>query len=103
NEPTYKNLFSDVWLLNEVPAEYAIPKKDTGVDLVARNESTGELTAIQTKFYDTKIYKRNIDSFLAELEKSYYSGGIIVYSLDSLSVNADEAINRLSKPVAQIG
>ncbi|EJJ0982856.1 restriction endonuclease, partial [Enterococcus faecalis] len=67
NEPTYKNLFSDVWLLNEVPEEYAIPKKDTGVDLVARNEATGELTAIQAKFYDNKIYKRHIDSFLAEL------------------------------------
>lgn len=103
NEPTYKNLFSDVWLLNEVPEEYAIPKKDTGVDLVARNEATGELTAIQAKFYDNKIYKRHIDSFLAELGKSYYSDGIIVYSLDSLSSNADEAINQLSKPVAQIG
>lgn len=103
NEPTYKNLFSDVWLLNEVPEEYAISKKDTGVDLVARNEATGELTAIQAKFYDNKIYKRHIDSFLAELGKSYYSDGIIVYSLDSLSSNADEAINQLSKPVAQIG
>ncbi|MFB8552534.1 DEAD/DEAH box helicase [Enterococcus casseliflavus] len=103
NEPIYKNLFSDVWLLNEVPEEYAIPKKDTGVDLVARNEATGELTAIQAKFYDNKIYKRHIDSFLAELGKSYYSDGIIVYSLDSLSSNADEAINQLSKPVAQIG
>ncbi len=103
NEPTYKNLFSDVWLLNEVPEEYVIPKKDTGVDLVARNEATGELTAIQAKFYDNKIYKRHIDSFLAELGKSYYSDGIIVYSLDSLSSNADEAINQLSKPVAQIG
>ncbi|HBK4031866.1 TPA: DEAD/DEAH box helicase [Enterococcus faecium] len=103
NEPTYKNLFSDVWLLNEVPDEYRISKKDTGVDLVARNEATGELTAIQAKFYDSKIYKRHIDSFLAELGKSYYSDGIIVYSLDSLSNNADEAINQLSKPVAQIG
>ncbi|MEB5584106.1 DEAD/DEAH box helicase [Enterococcus faecium] len=103
NEPTYKNLFSDVWLLNEVPEEYAIPKKDTGIDLVARNEATGELTAIQAKFYDSKIYKRHIDSFLAELNKSYYSNGIIVYSLDSLSSNADEAINQLSKSVQQIG
>ncbi|HAR1322332.1 TPA: DEAD/DEAH box helicase [Enterococcus faecium] len=103
NEPTYKNLFSDVWLLNEVPEEYPIPKKDTGVDLVARNEATGDLTAIQAKFYDNKIYKRHIDSFLAELGKSYYFDGIIVYSLDSLSSNADEAINQLSKPVAQIG
>ena len=66
-----QNLFSDVWLLNEVPEEYVIPKKDTGVDLVARNEATGELTAIQAKFYDNKIYKRHIDSFLAELGKSY--------------------------------
>ncbi|EOS7746650.1 DEAD/DEAH box helicase, partial [Enterococcus hirae] len=57
----------------------------------------------QAKFYDNKIYKRHIDSFLAELGKSYYSDGIIVYSLDSLSSNADEAINQLSKPVAQIG
>ncbi|MDT2532045.1 DEAD/DEAH box helicase family protein [Enterococcus raffinosus] len=103
NEPTYKNLFSDVWLLNEVPEEYAIPQKDTGVDLVARKETTGELTAIQAKFYDNKIYKRHIDSFLAELGKSYYSDGIIVYSLDSLSSNADEAINQLSKSVQQIG
>ncbi|EHV0182749.1 DEAD/DEAH box helicase, partial [Enterococcus faecalis] len=38
-----------------------------------------------------------------ELGKSYYSDGIIVYSSDSLSSNADEAINQLSKPVAQIG
>lgn len=103
NEPTYKNLFSEVWLLNEVPDEYGISKKDTGVDLVAKNEATGELTAIQAKFYDNKIYKRHIDSFLAELGKSYYSDGIVVYSLDSLSDNAEEAINHLSKPVAQIG
>lgn len=103
NEPTYKNLFSEVWLLNEVPDKYGISKKDTGVDLVAKNEATGELTAIQAKFYDNKIYKRHIDSFLAELGKSYYSDGIVVYSLDSLSDNAEEAINHLSKPVAQIG
>ncbi|GMC13271.1 hypothetical protein L3D_27170 [Enterococcus faecalis] len=29
------------------------------------------MTAIQAKFYDNKIYKRHIDSFLAELGKSY--------------------------------
>ncbi|MFW8053177.1 DEAD/DEAH box helicase [Vagococcus fluvialis] len=103
NEPVYKNLYSDVWLLNEVPEEYNIPKKDTGVDLVAKNEATGELTAIQAKFYNSKIYKRHIDSFLAELGKNYYTDGMIVYSLDSLSVNADEAINELSKSVSQIG
>lgn len=103
SEPIYKNLFSNVWLLNEVPDQYGIPKKDTGVDLVARNEATGGLTAIQAKFYDSKIYKKNIDSFLAELGKDYYADGIVVYSTDSLSSNADEAINHLTKTVAQIG
>ncbi|WP_238703189.1 hypothetical protein, partial [Enterococcus faecalis] len=61
------------------------------------------MTAIQSKFYDNKIYKRHIDSFLAELVKSYYSDGIIVYSLDSLSTNADEAIKQISKKLSKIG
>ncbi|WP_407857491.1 hypothetical protein [Enterococcus hailinensis] len=84
-------------------------KRDKGtlfekiVQIYLKNEATGELTAIQAKFYDNKIYKKHIDSFLAEPGKSYYSEGIIVYSLDSLSINTDEAINQLSKPVAQIG
>lgn len=26
NEPVYKNLYSDVWLLKEIPEKYGIPK-----------------------------------------------------------------------------
>lgn len=32
NEPIYQRLYKNVWVLNDVPEEYGIPKKDTGVD-----------------------------------------------------------------------
>ncbi|MGQ0719311.1 MAG: restriction endonuclease, partial [Pseudonocardiales bacterium] len=39
---------------------------DTGIDLVARERDTGELTAVQCKFYEPThtLAKRDIDSFL---------------------------------------
>ena len=46
NEPAFKNKYSDVWMLNEVPAEYNISKQDTGVDIVAKDRITGKLTAV---------------------------------------------------------
>lgn len=91
NEPTYKNEFEDVWMLSEVPSEYGIPKTDIGVDLVAK-AYTGELVAIQAKFYRHAIQKSNIDSFLGEIGKSYYSSGIIVSSTDKWGRNAEQAL-----------
>ncbi|MFK4926665.1 DEAD/DEAH box helicase [Lactococcus garvieae] len=101
NEPTYKNLYSDVWMLSEVPSEYGIPTNDIGVDLVAKKQ-TGELVAVQAKFYDHKIQKSDIDSFLSELGKDYYSEGIIVSTMDEWGKNAEEAINNRSD-VSRIG
>ena len=79
-EPMYEHLFDAVWMLHEVPKEYKIPKKDTGVDLVARARNTGNLVAIQCKYYakNRKIDKKDIDSFLNEVGKSFYAEGIIV-------------------------
>ncbi|MTB54038.1 DEAD/DEAH box helicase [Streptococcus uberis] len=91
NEPTYKNEFENVWMLSEVPSEYGIPKTDIGVDLVAKTY-TGELVAIQAKFYRHAIQKSNIDSFLGEIGKSYYSSGIIVSSTDKWGRNAEQAL-----------
>lgn len=101
NEPTYKNLYSDVWMLSEVPSEYGIPANDIGVDLVAQKR-TGELVAIQAKFYEHKIQKSDIDSFLSELGKNYYSEGIIISTIDEWGKNAEEAINNRSD-VSRIG
>ena len=105
NEPMYARLFDDVWLLNEVPGEYKIPKKDTGVDLVARNRETGELIAVQCKYYskDTTIQKSHIDSFLNEVGKNYYSEGIIVTSTDKWSDNANDALLSRDKNIVRIG
>lgn len=103
NEPVYKNLYSDVWLLHEVPAEYGISKKDTGVDLVARNKNTGELTAIQAKFYSGKVGKAEINSFIAELGKDYYSSGMIVSTTDEWNQNALTTVQEQTKQVQMIG
>lgn len=103
NEPIYKNLYSDVWLLHEVPAEYGISKKDTGVDLVARNKNTGELTAIQAKFYSGKVGKDEINSFIAELGKDYYSLGMIVSTTDEWNQNALTTVQEQTKQVQLIG
>lgn len=91
NEPTYQNEFKNIWMLADVPEEYGIPKTDIGVDLVAET-FTGELVAIQAKFYDRAIQKSNIDSFLSELGKYYYKSGIIVASTDKWGKNAEKAL-----------
>ena len=91
NEPTYQNEFKNVWLLADVPEEFGIPKVDLGVDLAAE-KYTGELVAIQAKFYNHTIQKSNIDSFLGELGKDYYESGIIVASTDKWGKNAEKAL-----------
>ncbi|HFI0429959.1 TPA: DEAD/DEAH box helicase family protein, partial [Streptococcus suis] len=91
NEPTYKNEFKNVWMLSDVPVEFGIPKADIGVDLVAEKH-TGELVAIQAKFYNHAIRKKDIDSFLGELGKDYYESGIIVASTDKWGANAEKAL-----------
>ncbi|PIC73329.1 type ISP restriction/modification enzyme [Sporosarcina sp. P17b] len=104
-EPTYARLFDAVWKLSDVPSEYNIPKKDTGVDLVAREKDTGDLVAIQCKFYnkEKKIYKDDIDSFLNEVGKSYYAKGIVITSTDEWSNNAEEALDDRDKDIQRIG
>lgn len=104
-EPMYARLFDEVWMLGDVPEEYGIPKKDTGIDLVGRNRETGKLIAIQCKYYskETTIQKSHIDSFLNEVGKSYYAEGIIVTSTDKWSNNANEALLNRDKNIARIG
>lgn len=101
NEPTYQNEFKNIWMLADVPEEYGIPKTDIGVDLVAET-FTGELVAIQAKFYDRAIQKSDIDSFLSELGKDYYKSGIIVASTDKWGKNAEKALSDRSD-VIRIG
>ena len=102
NEPAYKQKFQDVWMLNEVPEEYHISKKDTGVDIVAKDYD-GNLTAVQAKFYKGKVGKAEIDSFVAEAGKNVYSAGIIVSSTDKWNKNAKATLEDTTKPFSIIG
>lgn len=104
NEPVYQRLFENVWMLNEIPEKYSIPKIDTGVDLVARKAKNGELVAIQAKYYDkdTTIQKSHIDSFLNEVGKKYYTEGLIVTTTDKWSKNADKALDGRDKDIMRI-
>src|SRR3954469_11246712 len=63
SDPQWAQQFSDVWLWSEWPGRDGKP--DAGIDLVARERDTDELTAIQCKFYapGTYIQKSHIDSF----------------------------------------
>lgn len=102
NEPTYKALYKNVWLLKDVPDEYGIPNKDTGVDLVAE-EMNGNLVAVQAKFYHHKIGKDQINSYVAELGKSYYQRGLIISTVDEWNKNARETIDNNGKGIEIIG
>ncbi|EHN59081.1 type ISP restriction/modification enzyme [Oenococcus kitaharae] len=103
NEPLYANKFDHVWMLADVPDRYGIPKKDTGVDIVASDKLTGELTAVQAKFYQGKVGKATIDSFMAEMNKSYYATGLIVSTIDDWNKNAEADFENTTKPISRIG
>lgn len=103
NEPAFKNKYSNVWMLNEVPEKYHISKQDTGVDIVAQDRATGELTAVQAKYYKGKVGKDTINSFIAEMGKDYYHDGLIISSTDDWNKNAKKATEELSKDVSIIG
>lgn len=102
NEPAFKNQYSNVWLLRDVPEEYGISKIDTGVDIVARKYN-GDLTAVQAKFYEKKVGKDTINSFIAETSKDYYSDGLIVSTTDDWNRNAERAITGNTKPIIRKG
>lgn len=101
-EPKYVDLFSDVWMWQEWPGRAGRP--DTGIDLVAQDRYTGELTAIQAKFYDParSLPKQEIDSFFTELGKDPFASGMIVTTARNWSKHAEAALNDQSKPVQRV-
>jgi predicted helicase len=93
-EPTYADLYSDVWLLKDVPDEFGISKRDTGIDLVARTNGTNEFHAIQCKFYDAddRIRKSDIDSFFTASGQKPFSHRVIVTTTNEWTENAEAAL-----------
>lgn len=102
SEPQYAALYSDVWLWSEYPERGN--RADTGIDLVAKDRQSGELTAIQCKFYaeSTQISKGDIDSFLAASSKKEFAARLIISTSDHWGRNAEEAIEGQHPPVQRL-
>ncbi len=49
NEATYRDLYENVWTYADWAKERGLDARDTGIDLVARTQGTGEYHAIQCK------------------------------------------------------
>ncbi|MFZ0463020.1 MAG: DEAD/DEAH box helicase family protein, partial [Candidatus Acidiferrales bacterium] len=101
-EPQYKEWFSDVWMWTEWPDRGKKP--DTGIDLVAKERLTGELCAIQCKFYSPahRLEKSDLDSFFATSGKHPFTSRIVVSTTDNWSKHAEDLLNNQQVPVSRI-
>lgn len=102
-EPKFADQFSDVWLWNEWPGRGNRP--DNGIDLVAKDRYTGELTGVQAKFFDpsVRLQKGKIDSFFTELGKADFAQGLVVNTSVEWSSSAEAALQDQSKPITRLG
>ena len=94
--------FDDLWLWMDWPDRPG--HGDHGIDLVARDRESGDLVAIQCKFFDpsTTLYKHHIDSFLSESGKQPFKGRIVVTTTDHWGRNAEQAIENQQIPVSRL-
>jgi predicted helicase len=104
NEATYRDLYSDVWTYAEWANLQGLDKRDTGIDLVAKTQGTGEYHAIQCKLYapDYKVQKSDIDSFFTASGKKPFVRRIIVATTNHWSEHAEDALLNQQPPVSKI-
>ncbi|HEM8232875.1 TPA: DEAD/DEAH box helicase [Klebsiella aerogenes] len=108
NEPKYAELYSSVLSYSAWVEKYGnsigiTHKKDSGIDLIAVTK-IGEFHAIQCKNYNqTKIAKKDIDSFLAASDKKYFTLRYIVASTDNWTEEAKDMLRDKSIPVTALG
>ena len=100
-DPLYVQKFDEVWRWSDWPDR---PGSDTGIDLVARERETGELCAVQCKFYDPThtLAKEDIDSFFTESGKEGFTSRLIVSTTDRWSKNAEAALEGQQIPVSRL-
>jgi predicted helicase len=102
-EPKYADLFGGrVWLWTEWPHHKI---QDTGIDIVAEETATGDVWAIQCKFWqpDSYVPKGDIDSFLATSGKHPFKKRLIVSTTDKWTKNAEDVIHNQHPEVIRIG
>ena len=104
HEAAYAALYSDVWTYAAWAKQNGLDGKDAGIDLVAKTRGTGELHAIQCKFYDEdyRIEKEDIDSFFTASGKKSFSHRIIVSTTNHWTEHAEDALRDQQPPVSKI-
>ncbi|MFM0454952.1 DEAD/DEAH box helicase family protein [Paraburkholderia nemoris] len=104
NEATYRDLYTDVWTYGQWADLQGMDKRDTGIDLVAKTQGTGEYHAIQCKMYapDYRVQKSDIDSFFTASGKKPFARRIIVATTNHWSEHAEDALFDQQPPVSKI-
>jgi len=104
HEATYRDLYSQVWTWAEWAPSHGFSAKDDGIDLVAEVAGTGDIHAIQCKFYDAdhRLQKKDIDSFFTASGRKPFAHRVIVSSTDHWSDNAENALVDQQPPVSKI-
>jgi predicted helicase len=104
NEATYRDLYDKVWTYAAWAQEQGMDGRDTGIDLVARTQGTGEYHAIQCKFYadDYKVQKGDIDSFFTASGKKPFTRRIVITTTNNWSEHANDALQNQQPPVTKI-
>ena len=102
-DPMLSQQYDAVWRWMDWPGRKGKP--DTGIDLVARNQDSGEYTAIQCKFYEPThtLRKEDIDSFFTASGKNPFTNRIIISTTDRWGRNAEDALDDQTIPVQRIG
>src|SRR5690625_1065015 len=102
-DPTYSKTFEHVWLWQDWPGRDG--KGDDGIDIVAQHRDTGELTAVQCKFYapGAPLSKGNIDSFFTESGKRPFTHRMIITTTANWSSTAQAAGEGQQIPGSVIG
>lgn len=104
NEPTYADLYSNVWMYSDWAKLYGRDAKDVGIDLVAKTRDTNEYHAIQCKCYDEsyRLKKSDIDSFFTASGQAPFSHRVIISTTNNWSDNAEAALIGQNPPVTKI-
>lgn len=104
NEPTYADLYENVWLYSDWAQENNRDARDVGIDLVAIARDTQEIHAIQCKCYapDYRLRKADIDSFFTASGQKPFAHRVIVTTTNNWSENAEAALIDQQPPVTKI-
>jgi predicted helicase len=77
----------------------AVKEADTGIDLVARERGTGDLVAIQCKFYapTASLSWTNVSTFVGMLGQPEFTSGMIVSTAGSESPKVEVNLDKHAK------